>query len=306
MSSIRSALVARGLPALALVFNALVWGISWWPLRGLEGLGLHPLWSTALVFGSAAALIGCWRPRALREVLGQRQLWAIVLAAGATNAAFNWAVTIGDVVRVVLLFYLMPLWTALLARWLLREPFSGAILLRIVLALCGAAAVLWPTERGGLPLPRSLPDALGMAGGFFFALNNVLLRREADREGASRALAMFVGSGLLAALLAAMLSLTHAASWPPAPAWPWVAGVLGLVVLFLMSNFALQYGASRLPANVSAIFMMSEILFATLSAVWLGTARLTPQVLWGGGLILLAALLAMQPDPPREVSQARP
>ena len=29
--------------------------------------------------------------------------------------AFNWAVTVGDVVRVVLLFYLMPAWSVLLA-----------------------------------------------------------------------------------------------------------------------------------------------------------------------------------------------
>ena len=41
-----------------------------------------------------------------------------MLAAGTTNATFNWAVTLGDVVRVVLLFYLMPLWAVLLARLL--------------------------------------------------------------------------------------------------------------------------------------------------------------------------------------------
>ena len=35
--------------AAALVFNALVWGLSWWPLRQLQGYGLHPLWTTALV-----------------------------------------------------------------------------------------------------------------------------------------------------------------------------------------------------------------------------------------------------------------
>jgi drug/metabolite transporter (DMT)-like permease len=35
---------------------------------------------------------------------------------------FNWAVTIGDVGRVVLLFYLMPAWAALFARLVLGEP----------------------------------------------------------------------------------------------------------------------------------------------------------------------------------------
>ncbi|HYN60066.1 MAG TPA: EamA family transporter, partial [Rubrivivax sp.] len=36
------------LPVLALVFNAFTWGVSWWPFRQLEALGLHPLWATAL------------------------------------------------------------------------------------------------------------------------------------------------------------------------------------------------------------------------------------------------------------------
>ena len=29
------------LPYFALVFNALVWGLSWWPLRELHALGYH-------------------------------------------------------------------------------------------------------------------------------------------------------------------------------------------------------------------------------------------------------------------------
>ena len=104
------------LPALALTLNALVWGTSWWPFRQLESLGLHPLWTTVLVYGLSASLIAARWPGAVAQVLRTPALWVLVLASGATNAAFNWAVVIGDVVRVVLLFYLMPLWAVLLAR----------------------------------------------------------------------------------------------------------------------------------------------------------------------------------------------
>ena len=31
------------LAALALTFNAFTWGVSWWPFRQMQGLGLHPL-----------------------------------------------------------------------------------------------------------------------------------------------------------------------------------------------------------------------------------------------------------------------
>ncbi len=290
---------ARALPTLALVFNALTWGLSWWPLRHLEALGLHPLWATALVFGVASLGIGLVQPKAWQQLAVSPTLWLVMLAAGATNAAFNWAVTEGDVVRVVLLFYLMPLWAALLACWILKEPLTLLALVRVALALGGAAVVLWPHSAvgaGALPLPSSLPDVLGLAGGFCFALNNVLLRKESQRSGTSRALAMFVGGVVVAGATAAVLTASAKIAPVPVVAWPWLAGVLGLSLVFLCSNFALQYGAARLPANVAAIIMLSEVLFATLSAVWLGAAELRPQVFWGGTLIMLAAALSLLPE----------
>ena len=133
---------AGWLPALALLVNAFVWGLSWWPLRQLQALGLHPLWATVLIFALAVVVITLWRRAAWGQLLRTPALWVLVLAAGTTNATFNWAVTIGDVVRVVLLFYLMPLWAVLLARLLLHEPLTARAGLRVVLALAGAAVVL--------------------------------------------------------------------------------------------------------------------------------------------------------------------
>ena len=48
---------ARWLPALALVLNALTWGVSWWPFRQLAAQGLHPLWATALIYAMAVLAI---------------------------------------------------------------------------------------------------------------------------------------------------------------------------------------------------------------------------------------------------------
>ena len=289
----------------ALTFNALVWGISWWPLRWFEGIGLHPLWTTLFVYLLAVAVIVAVRPQAVVQVLRTPALWVLVLAAGTTNAAFNWGVVIGDVVRVVLLFYLMPLWAVLLARALLNEPLTRPAAARVVLALAGAAIVLWPQGAGlepsawdRLPIPRSLPDWLGVLGGFSFALNNVMLRREAHRPEEGRALAMFVGGGLVAGVLAALLALNAQVPWPPAPAWGWVAAACALSVVYLVGNLALQYGASRLPANVTAVVMLTEVLFASLSAWLLGGGALSGPLLLGGALILAAALLsAFEPGP---------
>lgn len=280
------------LAAAALTFNAFAWGVSWWPFRQLEAQGLHALWATALIYTVAVLVISAARPAAWAELLRHRPLWVLVVASGTTNAAFNWAVTIGDVVRVILLFYLMPLWAVLLARLLLHERLTALAGLRVAMALAGAAIVLWPADGSGLPLPRSLPEWLGVLGGFSFALNNVMLRREAARSDGARALAMFSGGALVAGTLAAALALGGAATWPPAPAWGWSLGALALAGWFLLGNLSLQYGASRLPANATAVIMISEVLFAAGSAVLLGAGTLSAPLLAGGALIVGASLLA--------------
>jgi drug/metabolite transporter (DMT)-like permease len=282
-----------GWPILALGFNAFVWGISWWPFRQLHALGLHPLWATVLIYLMAVAVLTLLRPRAWRELACTPALWVLVLAAGTTNASFNWAVTFGDVVRVVLLFYLMPLWSVLLARLLLGEPLSARALLRVMLALSGAFVILLPAG-GGWPLPRTGPEWLGVIGGLSFALNNVMLRREARRSASARALAMFAGGAAVAGVAALVLGWQGGVAGPPAPALPWLAGVAALTVLFLAGNLTLQFGAGRLPAGLTAVVLVCEVPIAALSAAWLGAGTLSIGLLVGGLLVVSASLV-----PPR-------
>ncbi len=282
------------------MFNSLVWGLSWWPFRQLEAQGLHPLWATVLVYVPTVGVIVAARPRAVVQLLRNRSLWVVTLAAGATNAAFNWATVEGDVVRVVLLFYLMPLWSVLLARWLLKESLTPVAGIRMVLALVGAGIVLGAPGAGGapgFPLPQSLADWLGLLGGLTFALNNVMLKRTADRPEEGRVLAMFVGGALVAGVVAAAFSAQGGIAWPlvvgAAPRAWWVPLLLlTLSALFLCSNLALQFGAVRLPVEVSSVLMLSEVLFAAVSAALLGAGRITGSLLVGGALIVLTAVWA--------------
>jgi len=281
-------------PVLALLLNALVWGVSWWPFRRLEAQGLHPLWSTALIYGLSLAALLAWRPGAWRGWSRHPLLWLLVLASGLANVGFNWAVTVGDVVRVVLLFYLMPAWSILLAWWLLGERPTPAALARLALALIGVLIVL-KTPDSPWPLPESAADGLALMGGFAFALTNVLLRRLSHTPEASRALAMFGGGALLASAVA-LLGMVQGVVTPlPAPSAGWLglAALLGLA--FLAGNLALQYGAARLSAHATALIMLSEVLFASLSAVLLGAAELSARTLLGGGLVVLAAALSAWP-----------
>ena len=283
-------------PVLALALNALVWGVSWWPFRELQSQGLHPLWSTALIYLLALACLLALRPRALRSLAGQPLLWLLVVASGLTNVGFNWAVTVGDVVRVVLLFYLMPAWTVLLAWPLLGEKPTAGALARVALALAGVFTVL-NTGDSGWPVPREAADWLALLGGFSFALTNILLRKLQHAPAEARIAAMFSG-GAVMALAAGLIGLTQGVvNAPPAPGIGWVGIALALGLLFLLGNIALQYGAARLSAHTTALVMLSEVIFASASSVALGAAELTARTWVGGALILTAAVWSAWPGP---------
>lgn len=289
MTTNRAGLVV--LPALALGLNALVWGLSWWPFRQLQNLGLHPLWSTALIYLLAAAYVLAVHPRALLMWLRSPWLWLLALASGFTNVGFNWAVTVGDVVRVVLLFYLMPAWAVLLAWPLLGEKPGPAALARVGLALAGVFVVLTPADAG-LPLPRSVADWLALAGGLSFALTNILLRRLNQTPAAARAAAMFGGCAVLGSGLALVGVAQNLIPALPAPNVAWLLSTLALGGAFLLANLALQYGAARLKAQTTALIMVSEVVFASLSAVALGAAQLNLPTVLGAVMIVSAALWA--------------
>ena len=271
--------------------NALVWGLSWWPLRQLDALGLHPLWTTACVFSSVALLLCVLFPSAWPAFKHTPQLGWLVLASGLTNIGFNWAITTGDVVRVVLLFYLMPSWSLLLAWWLLGERPTRGALLRLLLSLVGMWLVL-QTPQGGLPLPQDLADYLALAAGCSFAFTNIWLLRLQHTPESARMMAMFGGGAVMAiacALVAHASGLVPAFNTDVSAWWPWVAG---LAAAIWVGNFALQYGAARLSAHTTSMVMMSEIVFASVSSIALGAASPTWRVALGGGLIVVTALMA--------------
>jgi drug/metabolite transporter (DMT)-like permease len=289
----------------ALITNAMIWGLSWIPFRFLAERGVHSLWATGMMYSIVVVglLLGSLFKPSMRngEARPMVPLICLLVSAGITNCAFNWAVTVGDIVRTVLLFYLMPIWTLLLARWVLKEPLTVASWFRIALCLAGAVLVLTPPgQTFGFPLPSSLADLLGLLGGVGFAATNVALRATANANAAPRdvTLAMFLGGALLPSILAIALTASGVIQTPPMPTFAWTGAVLLLAVAFLFGNLALQYGAARLPASIIAAVMPSEVVFAAVSAAWLAGEPLTLQLIIGGCLILSAAVLSIFDKPP--------
>lgn len=283
----------------ALLTGALVWGLIWYPYRVLEGAGLGGVAASVATYGVALGVAILAFPVHWRTLRPTPVLVAFALSVGACNIAYVLAMLQGEVMRVLLLFYLAPLWTVGLSRLILGERLNRVGALVMLLSLGGAVAMLW--RDSGLPLPVSGAEWLGLASGFLFALGNVLSRRAAQVPEEARSLAMFLG-----VVAIGLLALPwEARSFPSSPAWMEMVLILILGLVLLAGNVAAQYGFSHISANRAAVILLLEPVVAALGAWFLAGEAVGAREWLGGGLIACASLLSGQVEAGLDPAQGK-
>jgi len=292
--------------AVASLLNAaLVWGLIWYPYRALAQLGVFGELSSFLTY-SIALVLGLMLFGPVWRELRRAGWWglALTLCAGWTNLGYILAMLEGEVMRVMLLFYLAPLWTVLLSRMLLGERLNQYGYLVIVLSLGGAFVMLWQPERG-LPLPQNMAEWLGLTAGMAFAMNNVLVRRVQHLSIAIKSATAWFGAAVLtlAALLFHGDAATHIVAIP-SQAWLLV-GVVAVVLC--ATNYSVQFGLTHTPANQAIVIFMFELVVAAISAYWLAGEKMGFEEIGGAALIVTASLFSgkLQHQPESEIPVIR-
>ena len=274
------------LPTLGLLAGATLWGLVWYPYRLLAEAGIDGLWATLLTYGLALVVGLAIFPRHARVLLRPRPLAVLMgLAIGWSNLAYVLGVLEGEVMRVLLLFYLAPLWTVPMARFLLDERLDRRGLGVMALAFVGAMTMLWHPELG-FPWPASRAEWLGLVAGVLFALGNVLVRKLAELTDAAKSIVIWAGV-TIAALVHLPASKVSAAS-AGSLALDHGAMVAAIGLALLVMGLALQYGLSRLPANRAIVILLFELVVAAFAASWLAGESMRLQD-WVGGAFIVAA-----------------
>ncbi|WP_041432435.1 DMT family transporter [Thiobacillus denitrificans] len=279
----------RALPVASLVYAAALWGVIWYPYRLLDEAGVGGVASGVFSYALPLVLMGWLHLRDLRKARGH-WLWlsALGLAAGWTNLAYVLGVLEGEVVRVLLLFYLSPLWTVLFARFLLHERLNRAGWAVMALAAGGALTMLW--RPGEWPLPANRAEWLGLSAGVMFALSNVIARHlDGVTEGA-KAVAVWGGVVVLGVVgLALRPADLDFASTAPVEVW---ALLLAVGVLIGSMTYAVQYGLARVPANQAIVVFLFELVVAAIAAYFLSEERMGLQEWLGAAMIITASLFS--------------
>lgn len=279
-------------PKIALFIGAGIWGLLWYPYRLLEQADINGPASATITY-LIALLLGLvvFRKSLSASHLSNGNpylLFWIGLLVGCACMAYILGVIHGEIMRVLLLFYLAPLWTIIFSRFLLQEKLSLYGYSVIFISLSGATTMLWQPGNN-FPLPSSYGDWMGLAGGFSFALSNVLIRKNQDHSVQLKSLAVWLGVVVVGLSYSLFLPMPHPLTEISLNSWLLLLGT-GLAVFVL--SLVLQYGLTHVPANQAIVLLLSELVVAAVAAYLLTSESMTLREWVGGAMIVSASLFS--------------
>jgi len=270
--------------SMSLLVAATLWGIFWYPLRWLESQGVDGLWATLLIYvGTSVYFIPHFR-KSLLEIKSDPKLMLILAVfAGWTNIAFFLAVIDGEVVRVLLLFYMSPIWAILLAYFILHEHLTLHNLVALAIALIGMLIML-RQDHMAYPWPTSVSDWLALSSGMAFAITNVVMRKAHDISHSTKAIVGWYGVIAVSLILIAMLEIPFVEIETTTYIISFSIGAIMVVIM----TMAVAYGVSHLPVQQSAVILLFEVVVGAVSA-YLIIGEMMVAREWLGGILILSA-----------------
>ena len=274
---------------LACLYAGAVWGLFWIPLRGLESAGLHDLWAMVVYFAVPSLfvlpVVALRRARIRRAGL---PLLLTVVTSGMALTLYSASIVFTDVIRALMLFYLMPIWSAILARALLGERILPIRIIAMSLAALGMLVLFGLGV--GWPVPRNIGDWMGLAGGFFWALTVVRVRMHEDHSAMDLTCGFFLCGLVLSGATALALSPGHAPALDQtSPALPGL--ILFVILLVIPGTYASLWGPKYVNPAVASLLFMTEIVVGAISAALFAGEPFGLRETIGVTLIACASLL---------------
>jgi len=281
---------------LLVVVMGVAWGFNWvaariilavlppWTMRALGiGLGDLTLFAAALLTGVSLAV-----PR------GERQK---ILVAGLFNVAiFNvcsaYAQIYGTTSRAIVIAYSMPIWSALLAHFVLREKLNAVKLFALVLCAAGLAILIFPLARTGFPFGA----LFALICAFSWAAGTVYLKWAKIRAAtlAIAAWQLLFGWLMLAGGTLLFEGVPHL--WPlPTYIVAWI-GYNGLIGMGL-AYFLWFVVVDRLPATTASLGSLLVPVVGVIGSAWLvGERPSLTDVIGFACIFAAAASVLLQPN----------
>ena len=212
------------------------------------------------------------------------------MLSGGALLLYSTSIVYTDVVRAMLLFYLTPVWSTLLARIVLKEAVTPLRILAMGLAILGMLTIFGLGVR--FPVPQNVGDWMGLAGGIVWAFATVRLRFDDKQSSVEMTLGFFLWSLVFSGVVALFLAPADAPALTQIlPTLPLLLAFMALLIL--PGTYASLWGPKYLDPGLVGLLFMTEIVIGSISvAILAGEPFGTREIL---GIILIAGASLLEP-----------
>jgi drug/metabolite transporter (DMT)-like permease len=292
---------SQTLAKFASLYAGLAYGLYWIPLRALEQAGLHDV-LPALMFNLVPMVLIlpliAWRWSSIVRAPMHFHVTGVVV--GLSLVGYTNAFLYTDVVRVLILFYLTPVWGFLLARIFLGDLITPIRWISILLGIGGMMTIF--DVDTGIPLPDNVGDWIALAAGVLWAIASLMMLM-GKQSPIDYALWFFLWNGIAGIVVGVAFFAHSGAALPPTTVFfdvlPWLVPLA--LVLVIPAGFAVIYGPTQLNPGIAGILFMVELGVGTVTASILTNEPFGWRELTGVLMITTAALI----EPLRDLIQHR-
>ncbi|MCX7299449.1 MAG: DMT family transporter [Rhodobacterales bacterium] len=157
------------------VATGVFWGFCWLPVRTFTVLGLAGAWGTVAITLAAVLLLIPFAVTYRRQIAsaGPVALASIALG-GAAFALYSIGFVYGRVAFIILLWFLTPVWSTLIGRFIMGWPTPRLRIVAIAVGIVGLFIMLG--ANGELPLPHGIGEWMAVVAGLLWSVSTSGIR----------------------------------------------------------------------------------------------------------------------------------
>lgn len=157
-------------PNFAVIISSFFWGTYWIPLRNINENGEKSVWPLVISFFLLSFILFKPLISSIRKQIYNKDIYLLLgnIFSALAIALYSESFLRGEIAKVVILFYLCPVWGTVLAKIFLHQNFNLQRYVSLILGIIGLEIILGIDK--GIFIPKNIVEWMALTAGFSWAM----------------------------------------------------------------------------------------------------------------------------------------
>jgi drug/metabolite transporter (DMT)-like permease len=176
----------KSYPNLTVIVSCLFWGTYWIPLRSIDSVSSGSVWPLFLSFLLLALILVKPLIKSITNIFINKNYFFLsgCFFAALGIALYSESLLRGEIAKVVVLFYLCPIWGTIFARFILNHSFTIKRIFSIILGIIGLEIIVGFEK--GIILPSTTVEWIALLAGLMWAMSMTLFNLANTTSGVEK------------------------------------------------------------------------------------------------------------------------